>query len=191
MTASAHMNIAMVSPEAEIGTGTVIEPGVVIGPYVRIGQNCRIKAGAVIGGDGFGFERDEDGRWRHRAHSCGVVIADDVWIGSNTCIDRGRVRYTFISNGVRIDNQCHIAHGAWIWEDVIVVAHAGLGGSCGVGAGAYIGFGAHLKQGVRIGERAMVGMGSVVLKDVPADVTVAGVPAVCIDAECGVRDDRT
>ena len=52
-----------------------------------------------------------------------------------------------------------------------------LGGNVVCEARAYVGIGASVVQGVRIGERAVVGAGAVVIRDVAADTTVVGCPA--------------
>ena len=52
-----------------------------------------------------------------------------------------------------------------------------LAGSVKVGKSTFIGAGAVIKQGVNIGNNVIIGAGSVVLKDVPNNVTWAGVPA--------------
>lgn len=180
---------AIIHDDATIGPGCRIGAHVYIGPGVTVGLDCVIKAGAVIGGDGFGYERDGDGRWAPKAHEYGVLIGDDVHIGAGTCVDRGSWRHTYIAPGARVDNLVHVAHNVEIGLDAAVVAHAMLGGSCEVGAGAWIGPSASVKQRVKVGARALVGMGAVVLKDVPENVTVAGNPARIINADVGVRDE--
>lgn len=178
--ASIH-RLATIGPDCWIGAG------VCIGEHVVIGAGCVIKPGAVIGFDGFGYERDGDGRWTQKPSTFGVDIGDDVHIGAGTCIDRGSWRDTVIGPGVRIDNLVHVAHNVLVCRDVVIVAHAGLGGSVVVEEGAWIGFGAHVHQRVRIGFSALVGMGAAVLKDVAPNTTVAGVPARVINEEVGVR----
>jgi acetyltransferase-like isoleucine patch superfamily enzyme len=46
-----------------------------------------------------------------------------------------------------------------------------------IGAAAHIGAGAVIRQGIRVGTRSVVGAGAVVVRDVPDDAVVAGVPA--------------
>ncbi len=177
-----------ISTEARIGEGARIGANVYIGSHVTIGAGVVIQPGAVIGEDGFGYERDDLGRWIPKPHHCGVVIGDDVHIGANTCIDRGSWRDTVIEQGARIDNLVHVAHNARVGRDTVLVAQAEVSGSVEVGDGAWIGPRACVRQRLTIGARALVGMGSVVLKDVPADQTWAGSPARCINAEVGVRE---
>ena len=90
---------AMIGPKAEIGEGTIIEPGTFVGDRVKIGKNCIIhpnvtiynhviigdnviiQSGSVIGGDACYFQRRPDGFVKFE--SCGrVIIEDDVEIGA-------------------------------------------------------------------------------------------------------------
>jgi UDP-3-O-[3-hydroxymyristoyl] glucosamine N-acyltransferase len=174
---------------ARIGQVSRVHPSAVIGENVTVGANCRIGPGAVIGEPGFGYIRDETGRWVAKDHDRGVIIADDVVIGANTCVDCGSWRDTVIEAGARIDNLVHVAHNVRVGANAVVVAKAMLAGSCEIGEGAWVGPGVMILQRVTVGARALVGMGAVVLKDVQEDTTVAGNPARVINAKAGVRDD--
>lgn len=185
---SAFGTDAAISPDAKIGANTIIGANVVIGPNVTIGSNCVIKPGAVIGTDGFGYKYDDVRGWVPKDHPYGVVIGNHVHIGANTVIDRGSGRPTRIERGARIDNLVHIAHNVQIGQRAVVVALAELSGSVVVMRRAWIGPRACVKEHVTIGSRALVGIGAVVLKDVPADQTWVGNPAYCFDETVGVRD---
>ena len=136
-----------------------------------------IGANTVIGKEGFGYERREDGTWREKDHPFSVVIGDNVDIGANTCIDRGSWRDTVIGDGCKIDNLVHIAHNVQLGKNVIVVAGAVICGSVTVGDGAWIGAGAIINQRIDIGTGAFIGSGAVVTKNVPPKRIFAGVPA--------------
>jgi UDP-3-O-[3-hydroxymyristoyl] glucosamine N-acyltransferase len=181
-------SVAWVDREAEVGERVHIGHAATIGPGVRIGDDCRIGPGVRIGQSGFGYERDADGHWNPKPEDYGVVIENGVHVGANTCIDRGSYRDTYICPGTRIDNLVHVAHNVIIGPGCIIVAHAGLGGSCMINAGVWIGFGAHVKERVVIGELALIGMGAVILKNVPPNQTWAGNPARCINDKVGVRE---
>jgi UDP-3-O-[3-hydroxymyristoyl] glucosamine N-acyltransferase len=173
---------AFVHPDAVIGAGTIIGHGVYIGPKVTLGERCVIQSGAIIGHDGFGYTQQPDGTWEHRPHDGGVTISDDVHIGANTCIDQGTVAPTVIGAGTRIDNLCHIAHNAKIGKNCMIVAGAEISGSVTVEDGAWIGPKAAIHQHRTIGARALVGIGAVVLCNIPARQTWAGNPARCLNA---------
>lgn len=164
--------------EVSRGSGTYIDPSAVIYDCVKIGRNCKIGPGAVLGGNGFGFnwvpEADE---WDPKDHLFGVVIEDDVEIGANTCVDRGSWRDTVIGAGTKIDNLVHVAHNVQTGRNCMIVAHAGLAGSVILEDNVWVGFGAHVNQRLTLGAYSYVGTGAVVTKDVPARMVVAGVPA--------------
>ena len=160
-----------------IGPGTVIRPHVTIYDNVRIGANCRINSGTVIGADGFGYERNAIGELEKFPHIGGVIIGDEVEIGSNTSIDRGSLGDTKIESRSRIDNLVHISHNVVVGEDAAVIALSMLGGSVNVGKGAWIAPGAVIMNQITVGEHATVGLGAVVVKHVASHQTVMGSPA--------------
>lgn len=142
---------AVVGDDVIIGPGSVIEAGAVIQARTRVGQDCRIRAnaviyhdcllgdrvnihsGAIIGSDGFGFANDA-GRWEKIAQIGRVVIHDDVDIGANTTIDRGALDDTVIHQGVIIDNQVHLAHNVVIGAFTAIAGCVGIAGSSRIGA---------------------------------------------------------
>jgi UDP-3-O-[3-hydroxymyristoyl] glucosamine N-acyltransferase len=162
---------------AKIGEGTIISPFVRIYDNVTIGKECFIKEGAVIGGAGFGFERDEDGNRFRFPQIGGVRIGDHVDIGGNTCIDRGALSDTILEDYAKVDNLCHIAHNVHIGKNAVVVACAEVSGSCKVGENTWIGPNACVRDQRIVGSNTMIGMGAVVVKNIPDNEVWAGNPA--------------
>jgi acetyltransferase-like isoleucine patch superfamily enzyme len=125
----------------------------------------------------------------------GCRIGDESRIGTFVEIQKGAVvgarckisSHTFICEGVTIGDGVFIGHGVMFVNDRFPRALAPDGSlqtaadwECQrttVEDGASIGSGVTLLGGITIGARALVGAGSVVTKDVPADSTVAGNPA--------------
>jgi UDP-3-O-[3-hydroxymyristoyl] glucosamine N-acyltransferase len=171
---SAH---AALAPGVEIGAYSVVNHFVVLTEGVKIGSHCVIKSGAVIGEDGFGFERDENGLPQRLVHLGSVRIGDHVEIGSLTTVCRGTLADTIVEDHAKIDDHVHIAHNCRIGVGAMIIACAEVSGGCVVGRGAWIGPNASVLQQRKIGERALIGIGANVLKDVPDDQTVAGNPA--------------
>ena len=145
-----------------------------IAPNVKLGKNVRL----------FGF-----------VNLYGCEIGDDVKIGTFVEIQKGAKigrrckisSHTFICEGVTLEDEVFVGHGVTFINDRYPRATNAQGSlqteadwKCVptlVKRGAAIGSGSTLLCGITIGERAMVGAGSVVTKDVPADAIVAGNPA--------------
>jgi UDP-3-O-[3-hydroxymyristoyl] glucosamine N-acyltransferase len=160
-----------------IGAGTIIHGHAHLYDNVKIGENVVIHAGSVIGADGFGYLKTESGEYENFPHIGGVVIEDNVEIGANTCVDRGALGDTIIKRGAKIDNLVHIAHNVEIGQNALVIAQSMIGGSTKIGKGVWIAPCACLRDGISVGEDAIIGMGAVVTKNIPAGETWAGVPA--------------
>ncbi|MDB4934357.1 MAG: bacterial transferase hexapeptide family protein 3 [Labilithrix sp.] len=160
-----------------IGEGTRIEPNVTIADNTRIGKDCWLKSGCVIGEAGFGLERDTDGTPIRMLHFGGVVIGDRVEIGAVTTVCQGTLVPTVVEDDAKIDDHVHIAHNCRIGKKSFVIACAELSGGVVLGECVWIGPNASVLESVKIADRAFVGIGAVVLRDVAADTTVVGNPA--------------
>ena len=150
------------------------QPNQQIAPNVRLGKGVRL----------FGF-----------VNLYGCEIGDDVKIGTFVEIQKGAKighrckisSHTFICEGVTLEDEVFVGHGVTFINDRYPRATNAQGSlqteadwKCVptlVKRGAAIGSGSTLLCGITIGERAMVGAGSVVTKDVPAGAIVAGNPA--------------
>jgi UDP-3-O-[3-hydroxymyristoyl] glucosamine N-acyltransferase len=144
---------------------------------VRIGKNVTIHAGTVIGADGFGYQRNEVNELEKFPHIGGVIVEDNVEIGSNTCIDRGTLDNTIVKEGAKIDNLVHIAHNVIVGKHAAVIAHAMIGGSTDLGDYSWIAPSAALRDRIAVGKNSIVGLGAVLTKNVPDGETWLGNPA--------------
>ncbi len=169
--------LVSIGDDVEIGESTRIDPRVTIYSGVRIGRRCRIQAGSVLGSDGFGFARDDQGRHRKIPQIGGLVIEDDVEIGSNCTIDRGSLDDTIVSRGTKLDNLVHIAHNVKVGENTLLVAQVGIAGSTIVGKNVVLAGQAGISDHLEIGDGAMVGAQAGVIKSIPPGETVSGYPA--------------
>ena len=123
---------AFIGRHSELGKGCVIHPNVTVRENVRIGDRVIIHSGSVIGSDGFGYVFEKNTHYKIPQVG-GVVIEDDVEIGSNVSIDRATTGYTSIGKGTKIDNLVQIAHNVSIGKNSLVIAQVGISGSSEIG----------------------------------------------------------
>ena len=176
-----------------IGENVFIEPGALIGHDVvigdnvsilshaivkdaRIGKNCLIKEFARIGCQAFTITTNDEGNKVRMPCLGGVLIEDDVEIGSFSTINRGLNSDTHICSFVKIDDHVGIGHDAVIGRNTLIVAGAVLGGYVSVGESVYIGLNASLKNRINIGSGTTISLGARVVKDVEAGQGTFGVP---------------
>lgn len=162
---------SVILPHSIIEKNTKIYPNVTIYPFTHIGQNCRIHSGTVIGSDGYGYTFHQ-GQHIKIWHMGGVVIENDVEIGSNSSIDMGTFSPTIIGTGTRIDNLVQIAHNVKIGRSCIICGQAGVAGSAvledyvvlagraAIGPDAFIGKGTQVAGGAKVNEGAAWPAGS-------------------------------
>lgn len=173
---------AYIAPFAYVGEGCKVEAGSVIEPHavlmqnVKIGRNCLIHSGAVIGADGFGFERTE-AEIVKIPQTGGVTIGDDVEIGACSTIDRGTLNDTIILSGTKIDNQVQIGHNVKIGRNCIICSMSGIAGSTELCDNVTISVQAGITDHVKIGSNVIIAGRSGVTNDVPDNAIVSGFPA--------------
>jgi UDP-3-O-[3-hydroxymyristoyl] glucosamine N-acyltransferase len=193
----ANVSIApgvVIGPGAEIGAGARLGANCVIGRGVTIGRDCEIAGnvtithallgdrvhvlpGVQIGQPGFGFASGAAGHIK--VPQLGrVIIQDDVEIGACSTIDRGALGDTIVGEGTKIDNLVQIGHNTRIGRHCIIVAQAGLAGSCELGDFVIVGGQVGLADHVRLGDGARVAAKSGVPPgDYPGGTDYAGYPA--------------
>jgi len=162
--------------ESTLGEDVVLHPNVVLYPKTRVGNRVIIHAGTVIGSDGYGYVFDEG---RHlKVLQCGnVIIQDDVEIGANTAIDRGALGPTVIGEGTKIDNLVHVAHNVSLGRHNLIMGQCGFAGSTQLDDYCVVASQSGIADHLKLGPQAVVGAKSGVMRDVPAKVTVLGIPA--------------
>ncbi|HET9532213.1 MAG TPA: UDP-3-O-(3-hydroxymyristoyl)glucosamine N-acyltransferase [Blastocatellia bacterium] len=122
-----------ISEDVKIGDHTIIHSGCSIRERVSIGAGCVLQDNAVVGSDGFGFAKKEDGSWYKIYQAGTVIIEDNVEIGACSTIDRATLGETRVKAGAKIDNLVQVGHGSVIGEDSLICAQVGLAGSTKVG----------------------------------------------------------
>jgi UDP-3-O-[3-hydroxymyristoyl] glucosamine N-acyltransferase len=185
----------MVSLSAEIGEGTIIQPGAFIGNNVKIGKDCLIHANAsiydnsvignrviihsntVIGGDGYYFQKRAEGYVKFQSGGR-VILEDDVEIGSSCSIDKGVTGDTTIGKGTKMDNQCQVGHDSIIGKNCLIGAFCAIAGVTKIEDDVII------WARVAIGKDLVIGKGAVVMatsatgKSLEAGKVYMGAPAI-------------
>ena len=151
-----------------------MNPYLCIAPNVKLGQNVKMSKYINLYGCEVGDET-KIGAF--------VEIQKNAKVGKNCKISS----HTFICEGVTIEDDVFIGHGVTFINDSYPRATTGHGAlqtendwtveATLVKRGASIGSGATILSKVTVGERAIVGAGSVVTRNVPANAIVAGNPA--------------
>ena len=191
---------ANVDATATVGEGTIIYPGVFVGPRTTIGRDCIlypnaviyddcvlgdrviIHANASIGQDGYGFatHKGPDGVIaHHKIPQIGnVILEDDVEIGANATVDRAALGSTIIGRGSKLGDLVTIGHNARVGPHALLVAQGGIAGSTTLGhhvtLAGQVGVAGHLK----IGDGVTAGAQAGIIGDVEPGATLMGSPAM-------------
>ncbi|MCA1782400.1 MAG: acetyltransferase [Intrasporangiaceae bacterium] len=106
-------------------------------------------------------------------------VGDDVTLGEGTVICSHVSLTTQIATGrhVHVSRGAAVGHDAVLCDFVSIMPLAAVSGGVRLEAGVFVGTGALLRQGIHVGADAVIGMGAVVLDDVPPGTTVVGNPA--------------
>lgn len=179
----------VVGPNVAIGDRTMIGPNCCVNSRVRIGNDCIIKtnvtiyagtelgdratvhSGVVLGSDGFGYVRNEQTESYEKFPQVGRLrIGNDFEIGANSTVDRGALDETFIDDGVKIDNLCHVGHNVRIGKNVVIAAQTGISGSVVIEDNVVVAGQVGIADHVTVHEGAILGAQC----GVPSNKTVRG-----------------
>lgn len=177
-TVNANLKI---HPNASVHSSVIMEGDIEIGANTSIGANSYLKGPLVIGKDnqiGQQVMIGVDPEHKTKQAAGVVTIGNDNVIREFTVIQRGIGDLdTQIQNNCFIMAYTYIAHDCLIESDAVLCARVSLSGHCHVLKGAILGLSSSVHQFSTIGAHAFVGMGSVVVKDVPPFCMVVGNPA--------------
>lgn len=186
--------VAQISASAEIGEGTIVQPGCFIGNNVKIGKNClihanvsiydncvigdhvTIHAGTVLGGDAFYYKKRPEG-FDKLLSGGRVVIGDHVDLGASCTIDKGVTGDTTIKDGSKIDNQVHIGHDTVIGRRCLIASQTGIAGCVVIEDEVTIWGQVGMTSGITIGEKAVILAQSGISKSLEGGKTYFGYPA--------------
>ncbi len=184
-----------ISDTAEIGEGTMIQPGAFVGNHVKIGKNCIIhsnvsiydhsiigdnviiQSNTVIGGDAFYFKRRPDGY--DKMESCGrTIIEDNVEIGALCAIDKGVSGDTIIGKGTKMDNFVQIGHDTRVGKNCLIGSHSAIAGVTVIEDEVLIWAKVIINKDVVIGKGAVLLATSGTDKSLPGGKVYFGIPAI-------------
>jgi len=144
----------------------------------RLGHRVIVQNGAVLGADGFGFAKDDQGRYVKIPQIGAVQIDDDVEIGALTAVDRASLGQTRIGPGTKIDNLVQIGHSVTIGRDTVLAGQVGIAGSTRVGDRVVMAGQVGVVGHINIGDGAIVTAQTGVPGDVEPGAVVSGSPAI-------------
>jgi UDP-3-O-[3-hydroxymyristoyl] glucosamine N-acyltransferase len=176
-----------ISPHSYVGTNVKIgrdvdvHLGVVIYDNTVIGNRVTVRANAVLGAEGLDYGRNQKGELKRVPHVSYLIIEDDVDIGSDTTVQKGILRPTIIGKGTKIGPNCDIGHEVKIGKHCMITGMTFVGGATEIGDDTYIAPHSTIKNSIKIGSNVFVGIGSLVMHDVPDGTTVVGRPAIEIE----------
>jgi UDP-3-O-[3-hydroxymyristoyl] glucosamine N-acyltransferase len=165
-------------PDVGIGRDCILHAGCVVREGSRLGDRVVLQPGAVIGGDGFGYEFDERGGLEKVPQLGSVVLEDDVEIGANTTIDRARFGVTRIGRGTKIDNLVMVAHNCDVGEGSALVAQVGIAGGTVLGRRVFMMAQSGAGSRARLGDGSFVGARGGVIRDLEPGTRVWGFPSM-------------
>jgi len=163
---------SIIGPEVVIGPGTVIGPHAVVNGPTRIGANNRIYQFASIG------DAPQDKKYKGEPTRLEIgdrnVFRESCTINRGTTHDKGVTR---IGHDNLFMAYSHVAHDCQLGSNLIFANCATLGGHVEIGDWVILGGMAAIHQFCKVGAHAFIAGGSIVTRDVPNYVMIAGNPA--------------
>jgi UDP-3-O-[3-hydroxymyristoyl] glucosamine N-acyltransferase len=163
---------------ARIGDDFFAHAHAVVREGCQVGNRVILQNGVVVGGDGYGFAKQSDGRWYKMQQSGITIIEDDVEIQANACVDRATVGETRIRRGAKLDDLVLVGHACKVGEDTLLCGQVGLAGSTVVGNRCILAGQAGAAGHLTIGDGAVITSQSGVPRNVPAGAVHSGSPAI-------------
>ena len=167
---------SIISENVTIGDNVIIGNNVSIEKDTVIGSKTIIQSGAVIGADGFGTVKNNNLN-SNMPHIGRVVLGEDIWIGSNTTIDRGSIGETMIGDNTKIDNLIQIAHNVEIGKSCLIASGTAIAGTTIIGNNVSIGGQVGIVGHLSIGHNCLIGAQSLVTKSFSDNLFISGTPA--------------
>lgn len=187
--------LAIVHPDAKLGTGVEVAPFATIHDNVEIGDHCKIHSGAIIHsgariGEGCeihpyavisGIPQD----LKFKGEESVAIIGDRTTIREYVTINRGTASkgFTRVGSDCLIMAYAHVAHDCEIADKVVIGNACQIAGEVIIGEQAILSGGSLVHQFVRIGSHVMIQGGSRLTKDIPPFTLIGREPAIY----CGIN----
>ncbi|MCR5821221.1 MAG: UDP-3-O-(3-hydroxymyristoyl)glucosamine N-acyltransferase [Bacteroidaceae bacterium] len=169
---------ATLEDNVRVGNDCILYANATIYHNCIVGNRCILHSGCVIGADGFGFSKTDNGY--EKIPQIGIaVLEDDVEIGANSCVDRAVMGQTIIRKDVKIDNLVQVGHNSEVKSHTVLCGQVGLAGSTVVGEWCtltgQVGVAGHLT----IADRTTAGAQAGILRNIKTPgQTIVGMPAI-------------
>jgi UDP-N-acetylglucosamine acyltransferase len=168
---------AVIGPQVQLGERVAIGPHAVLLGHCQIGDDCWIGPGVVVGTPPEVASDPHTASWAGEPPSGnGLVIGPRTVLREYTTVHSGFLSRTQVGADCFVMNKVYIAHDAVISDAVTMASSVTLGGHVRVGRAANLGMNSVVHQHRVVGPVAMVGMGTVVTRDVPPFAMVHGNP---------------
>jgi len=154
-----------IGPECKIGKNSIIHANSSLVMNVEIGENVIVHFNSILGSDGFGYAPQNDGYIKIEQLGK-LIVGDDVEIGAGCTIDRGAIDNTEIHNGVKLDNQVHIAHNVILGENSAIAASCAIAGSTIIGKNLQMGGLSGILGHLKIADNVLIGAHTLITKSI-------------------------
>lgn len=172
--ASVNAAAIVATTNVRIESGCSVEAGAIILEGTVLETNSVVRAGAVVGAEGFHPVPDGDGM-TNMPHFGGVTIGRGAQVGANSVVCRSVFSTrTTIGDQTILGPLVYIAHGVRTGSRCRIAASARICGSSTIGNDVFVGPNAVVSNQINVGDGARVSIGSVVVRDVPSGETVTG-----------------
>jgi UDP-3-O-[3-hydroxymyristoyl] glucosamine N-acyltransferase len=165
-------------PGVQAGSHLFVHAHAVVREYCILGDHVTLENGAIIGADGFGFAKNEDGHWEKIPQSGPTLLGNRVDVQANACVDRATVGATRIGDGAKIDNLVQVGHASQVGENTLLCSQVGLAGSTVVGKEAILAGQVGVAGHCTLGDGVIVTAQSGVPHDLPGGKMFSGYPAI-------------
>ena len=152
-----------IGPNCKIGENSIVHANSSLVMNVEIGKNSIVHFNSVLGSDGFGYAPGKDGYIKIEQLGK-LIIGDEVEIGAGCTIDRGAIENTEIHNGVKLDNQVHIAHNVILGKNSAIAASCAIAGSTKIGKNLQMGGLSGILGHLEISDDVLIGAHTLIQK---------------------------